>query len=568
MDQNANADMISTAPIQDVSRNSSPRVANATDNFIQTAKAKKNSEPLIRWTKEMNFAVAIAAEHQKFLLGGDMKTRWAAVFLIINRVYKRFPDFVRDYPNGFSNPDKLRSQFGDRDREHEKHKGELTKKNWKFQLASCSTAEVQAMTAIADDVIKVEQELSLVKDSIVRDPGVNALRWVEYDANTTKAAKTKGTKRPNESSNDAQPDAPVKVTRRRRAAKEPVVKEDESDDQDIQQDEASGSPAPPVLLGRRRANETPAEANRRHQAAKRRVRGGARPVQHAVDDSYVNNNGEGVQEDVSAVTRNSRGSASYAYTMDNGSFLGPSNHFTTTARVNDQRGASHQSAESTPRPNTFDTLVLGLEAGNKLPMMHSSMVNFTLTDHPVVVVCETLPAAPFDAALDLSHGLDMFDTSQLEEDPAVPYQGPLDVDFVVGLLSQDSRVYSLAGQVCRVEFRDNILHRHKFADVMLCTPSTCGVCCGGELNSVALLHHPREDQHPMVRMQDITQLEGHGWCFLPVAPEDLSLERSYRSTGRPLEVVFSGGRQVMVEVFHQPADLSDPHVFNAHRRRD
>ena len=568
MDQNANAKMTTTAPDQQVGHDDSPRVANATDNSIQTAKAKKNSEPLIKWTKEMNFAVAIAAEHQKFLLGGNMKTRWAAVFLIINQVYKRFPDFVRDYPNGFSNPDKLRSQFGDRDREHEKHKGELAKKNWKFQLASCSPAEVQAMTAIADDVIKVEQELSLVKDSIVRDPGVNALRWVEYDANTTKAAKTKGSKRPKESQDDAQPDAPVKVARRRRAAKEPVAEQDESEDQDTQRDEVSGSPAPPVLFERRRADETPAEANRRHQAAQGRVRGGARPVQHAIDNSYTNNNGEGAQADASALPHNSGGSASFAYTTENGSFLAPSNLSTTTAQVNDQRGASHQSADSTPRPNTFDTLVLGLEAGDKLPMMHSSMIDFTLTDHPVVVVCETLPAAPFNAALDLSHGLDMFNTSQPEEDPAVPYQGPLDVNFVVGLLSQDSRVYSLAGQVCRVEFGDDIVHRHKFADVMLCTPSTCGVCCGGELNSVALLHHPWEDQHPMVRMQDITQLEGQGWCFLPVGPEELSLEYSYRSTGRLLEVVFSGGRRVMVEVFHQPADLSDLHVFNAHRRRD
>jgi hypothetical protein len=70
-------------------------------------------------------------------------------------------------------------------------------------------------------------------------------------------------------------------------------------------------------------------------------------------------------------------------------------------------------------------------------------------------------------------------------------------------------------------------------------------------------------EHPMVREQDIKQLEGHGWCFLPVRPEDLTLEGSHRSTGRVLEVIFSGGRRVIVEVYHQPADLSDPHFFNA-----
>jgi hypothetical protein len=243
MDQDSNPNSAPSTPAQPVSRNNFPRGANETDNITQTtqtsltpktAKPKKDSAPLISWTKEMNFAVAIAAEHQKFSLGGVLKTRWPAVFLIINRIYKRFPKFVVAYPNGFKNPDKLRSQFGDRDREHEKHKGELAKKNWKFDLASCSTAEVQAMHAIADDEIKVEQELSLVKDSIVRDPGVNALRWITYEANTTKAAKTKGTKRPIEASDNAQSDAPVKVARRRGVASKPVVEEDEDEDQDSQ----------------------------------------------------------------------------------------------------------------------------------------------------------------------------------------------------------------------------------------------------------------------------------------------------------------------------------------------
>jgi hypothetical protein len=557
MDQDTNPNSAPSTPAQAVSRNNSPQGANATDNSTQTTqttlttkttKAKKDNAPLISWTKEMNFAVAIAAEHQKFPLGGVLKTRWPAVFLIINRIYKRFPKFVVAYPNGFKNPDKLRSQFGDRDREHEKHKGELAKKNWKFDLPSCSTAEVQAMTVIADDVIKVEQELSLVKDSIVRDPGVNALRWITYAANTSKAVKTKGTKRPIEASDDAQSDTPVKVARRRGAANKPDPEEEEDEDEDSQRDECSGSPAPEVLLGRRRANETPAQANSRHQAAKGGVRGGARLVASAILDSYINND-ESDDEDASAVphgenitTRDE--STRHAYTTDSGSFLGPSDEFLTTAQVHDQ------AADTTPMRNSFDTLINSLEVGSKLPMMHSSMFDFTLADHPVVVVCETVPAAPFDTSLDLSYGLDEFNTSQPEEYPAEPYQGPLDVDFVVGLLSQDSRVYSLAGQVCRVEFRDDIRHRHKLADVMLCTPSTCGVCCGGVLNSVALLHHPREDRHPMVREQDITQLEGHGWCFLPVGPVDSSFEGAYRSTGRVLDVVFSGGRRAMVEVFH------------------
>jgi hypothetical protein len=560
MDQDSNPNSAPSTPAQPVSRNNFPRGANETDNITQTtqtsltpktAKPKKDSAPLISWTKEMNFAVAIAAEHQKFSLGGVLKTRWPAVFLIINRIYKRFPKFVVAYPNGFKNPDKLRSQFGDRDREHEKHKGELAKKNWKFDLASCSTAEVQAMHAIADDEIKVEQELSLVKDSIVRDPGVNALRWITYEANTTKAAKTKGTKRPIEASDNAQSDAPVKVARRRGVASKPVVEEDEDEDQDSQPDDASDSPAPEVLLGRRRANETPAEANLRHQAAKGRVRGGARQIKSAILDSYTNND-EDVEEDSSAVPHSGdvttrEGSAGYAYTTDNGSFLGLPNYSITTTQVAGQGGSSaalsSAAHSSVPSLDTFARALLILEASGKLPMMHSSVVDFT-SDHPVVVVRE-----PSLTITDLESELNMFGAGVFEdEEIVVPYQGPVDVEFVVGFVSQTSRVYSLAGLVCRVEFRDATSTRHRFADFMLCTPSTCGVCCGGELAPAALLNNPRADRLPMVRRQDIIHLEGN-WCFLPVGPEDQTLEGTYRSTNRAGEVVFDR-RRVQVEIFH------------------
>jgi hypothetical protein len=576
MDQDTNANSTPSIPAQPVSRIDSPQGANATDNDTQTvqttvttktAKPKKDSAPLISWTKEMNFAVAIAAEHQKFPLGGVLKTRWPAVFLIINRIYKRFPKFVHAYPSGFKNPDKLRSQFGDRDREHEKHKGELAKKNWKFDLASCSTAEVQAMTVIADDVIKVEQELSLVKDSIVRDPGVNALRWITYEANTTKAAKTKGTKRPIEASDDAQSDAPVKVARRRGAANKPDPEEEEDEDEDSQRDECSGSPAPEVLLGRRRANGTPAEANLRHQATNGRVRGGARQIKSAILDSYTNND-EDEEDDASAAPHSGNmttrgGSAGYAYTTDNGSFLGPPKHSITNRQVAGQgsSGAALSSAapSSVPSLDTFARALLILEASGKLPMMHSSVVDFT-SDHPVVMVREPSPSSA-----DLESELNMFGAGAFEDDEiVVPYQGPVDVESVVGFVSRTSRVYSLAGLVCRVEFRDATSTHHRFADVMLCTPSTCGVCCGRELAPAALLNNPRADRLPMVRRQDIIHLEGN-WCFLPVGPEDQTLEGTYRSTNRAGEVVFDR-RRVQVEIFHAPAELTHPHSSDAFRR--
>jgi hypothetical protein len=49
----------------------------------------------------MNFAVAIAAEHQKFPHGtNETVTHWPVALLVINQVFQRFADFVRDFPQG------------------------------------------------------------------------------------------------------------------------------------------------------------------------------------------------------------------------------------------------------------------------------------------------------------------------------------------------------------------------------------------------------------------------------------------------------------------------------------
>jgi hypothetical protein len=189
------ANMTSTASQPKVSRNLFPRGAHRTENFKQVA--EKDTGPLIRWLKDMNFAVALAAEHQKFPFGADqeMTTRWPAVFLIINRVFQRIPKFVQDYPQGFHDPNKMKSQFNDRDRPHAKDPSKHAKSNWVFQRASCSAAEQEAMTATAAEVIDTERVLSATKDSIVRDPGVNAIRWVEYDVKAADSTDTKNKKR-------------------------------------------------------------------------------------------------------------------------------------------------------------------------------------------------------------------------------------------------------------------------------------------------------------------------------------------------------------------------------------
>jgi hypothetical protein len=513
-----------TASKPKASRNLFPRGAHLTDHLKQAA--KKDTGPLIRWLKEMNFAVALAAEHQKFPFGADqeMTTRWPAVFFIINRVFQRFPKFVQDYPQGFHDPNKMKSQFNDRDRPHARDPSKHAKSNWIFQRASCSTAEQQAMAAIATEVINTERVLSATKDSIVRDPGVNAIRWVEYDVKAVDSTDTKDTKRKLHSSGDAASDTPVKKARRRRAAQKPDEEEEEDEEdeededeeeQEVQDEQASSSPAQRPHKGRRRADETRAEADLRYAAAAKAVRGGAASVQNAAEGSFFDEDEaeEGIQQ--------------------------------------------HSSV-----PNAFDNVLATLNTGTDLQMVHASKVDFS-ADHAVIVVLETRPAAPLNAALDLSFDLNMFGESQDEDgdgEAAVPYHSAKFIELEDIFVSQTSQTYSLAGQVCRAEFRDEMTQRHAQADVMLCSPDTCDLCCAGEPSPVAT---SQAEQRPMVRVEDIIELEGNVWSFLPVGILNRRFESSYKTTDRVLEVVFTGGRRVKVEVFEEPTELTDPHFFHA-----
>jgi hypothetical protein len=156
-----------------------------------------------------------------------------------------------------------------------------------------------------------------------------------------------------------------------------------------------------------------------------------------------------------------------------------------------------------------------LNTGTDLQMVHSSKIDFS-ADYAVVVVLTIRPAAPINAALDLSYDLDMFGESLAVdgyEKSDFPYHAAQVIELENIFVSQTSQTYSLAGQICRAEFRDEVTQRHAQADVMLCSPDTCDLCCAGEPSPVAF--HQAE-QLPMVRIEDIVESEENVSSFLPV----------------------------------------------------
>jgi len=257
--------------------------------------------------------------------------------------------------------------------------------------------------------------------------------------------ETQGIKRAAEFFSDVQSEAPVKTARRRKA-KKPVDEEEDGEG-----GPTTSSQAPVPSFDRSKAKEPKAKPSDRHQTAGTGpIRGGSELFEHAAENSSAGEDGS------KAVV---------------------------------SQPSSDPSHDSTPTLSPLDGIISVLSCGDSLPMVHSSKIDFS-PSYPVVVTRTSRPSAPVNAALDLDHDLNMFATPQAEgegESAAILYRGAQDVESVNISISQASRIYSLAGQVCRVLFRDETSDRHVLADVILRTPATCESCCDGEPSPVAAM---------------------------------------------------------------------------------
>jgi hypothetical protein len=63
------------------------------------------------WSKDINFMLALATEHQKVpIRGGKTQIDWKAVPEIANYIFQHIPSFARKFPQGLSDSGKLQSQ--------------------------------------------------------------------------------------------------------------------------------------------------------------------------------------------------------------------------------------------------------------------------------------------------------------------------------------------------------------------------------------------------------------------------------------------------------------------------
>jgi hypothetical protein len=199
-------------------------------------------------------------------------------------------------------------------------------------------------------------------------------------------------------------------------------------------------------------------------------------------------------------------------------------------------------------------------------MVHTSKVNF-MTEHPVVVTRRTRVSEPVNAAVDLAFDQRMFEVPLPENEGGEttnPYHGTRIVEVESLFVPQTSQEYCLAGHACRIEFRDEVFNRRQLADAMLCTPSTCELCCAGELSPAADVTGSQSESLPMVSDAHLEDRGVYGWRYSPPVPQERP-HQLYRTAGRLLDVAFSGnrGRYIRAEIVEGPAGLSHSHFFDS-----
>ena len=80
----------------------------------------------------MNYLLAISVYRQQNVnTGGNKTIRWQAVLELVNATFDQFPTFVRSYPIGLKDVNKLKSQYNDRHRPLQSQY-RSTSKGWQF----------------------------------------------------------------------------------------------------------------------------------------------------------------------------------------------------------------------------------------------------------------------------------------------------------------------------------------------------------------------------------------------------------------------------------------------------
>jgi hypothetical protein len=597
----------------------------------------------MKWSKEINFMLALAVEHQMTIsTNGKSQTNWKAVLEIANDIFQHIPSFSQKFPQGLSDHHKLRSQWNDRTRAR---KNDLTKHRhtaWVLHQDLCTDAEIQRMTPLADTVINAERVLSQRPGSSVRDPGPNALRWTQYDVTVPTARPVK---RELDPSSDDENNSESNLERPRKAAK--MIAAEEEKDSDDETRESSSSLAPAPISRRRRAKGTQAEASSTNIAGSGGVRGAVRLVEQYADGSSVGT--EDVQDDRTAqpepklgVARRRKAKTVIVAEGDDNDEVGEGSSLVPTPQTGRRRAnetwpeairrrkavvgsvargdrlveqfaddgipahlvdltmpehsesrilLTHNeesflspadtsltltTVDTSFRPNiatvygnrlaveSFGAIILKLHAGPGLPMVHSSKIDFS-SDAPFVATHWTCPSAPINAANDLSSKLGLSAALQPmdeEEEATSLYSGAYETGVENLFVSRGSPTYALAGQVRKVQFCDNIRDRRELADVMVCTASTCELCCAGEPSPAGWLSESDEAALPMVYEEDVVSIGCQGYAYSPAGRQEAPQE-VYRTTGRVFDVLFSGGKTVKAEIIRDSSDLVNPFFLSS-----
>lgn len=519
--------------------------------------------PTITWSKPWCFALALAAEHQMPKDGDSTTTKWEAVTIILNEVFKTDATFARDFPSG-TKKTKFQTQWSERDRG--------TTSKWRFADGECSPAEAAGMNAIRNIVFATEHRLSAQPGSEVQAPGPNAIRWPVYHPKDREArlaaqkASTLKARLAASRTTQTQPVSTVSTTQPRPNVGRPRKRKREEEGSREEEDDTTASPS----------NE---------RAPAMSINNLLNPAQPAVPEIPRRYMGDGILDDQPAVERFSweafqRENIIILHDRDTSDWhtvkrallrtpgfvpegrpnmtnltleLGEPLCQSTGRNLEEVKRATHWATDvEYPSPWNFLKIALAPTLNSADKGYETQTTSFDAIIHEIQVLNGGGLAMVHSKDVDFSSGMPICVTRSHNQSHPSQQGAPPTLNITnetanqIQLVPARSETRLWGGEVRRVLFQDNITGQNQEVDIMLCDKGICSICGPGE--------HPgrrsdlKNNFHalPLVHRKDIVTLEDGVSAFAPI--DQIPVGKPPRvMNGDICKIVFNGEFDIMVD---------------------
>jgi hypothetical protein len=442
---------------------------------------------------------------------GKQRTNWPPVLELVNATFTRFPSFVLAYPNGLEHPNILSVQYKERHRADgvgsRDHR--VRPKAWVLAQDLCTPAEMREFMGYVEDLIEAERVLSLKPDSsVIRNTEDPRVYWIVF--NVARSMQERQVTYYQSPSSEAE-DGNFRVQRGHQEmedgemGQQHEIADGESMEHEEEQDEQTSA----GIAVSSSSRFVPAKSSLQPTARANLLIGGAPSTDGTLSGTS---------------TRNTE-------------FHHSSGNTHSTAYYATSGASGRTSVAQRPSSQDLSSSLDGVEARDLL----SAEINFKAREGLIKLI-EKLHSWP-ELAIVHTKKVDFTTGKPIVVIQAASFKRKQAEEVFVGSASP---VYSFAGRVYKMEFRDEVTGQSVEVDTLLCSEKFCATCnSANECLAEAMSLMPR--QRPVIHEGDMVMIPRQGPTFAPGGQareaNDTPFEHSY-----VLYVVFSGLKRFLVDV--------------------